>query len=156
MPDVKIFVDGQCVSREAKEALLDEVPGIVADAMDCWVWSWKWPFRRHLMLSPENVDVMIFWDDESTMSTFDVFSNTQIIIEVAAYDYRDRKANMNRRIDHIARRIKEVSDGLAESLGHAVEEVLANLKCYHRRELTYSVSLFLGEMGYHADGVDSQ
>jgi hypothetical protein len=50
----------------------------------------------------------------------------------------------------------KMSDGLAESLGHAVEEVLANLKCYHRRELTYSVSLFLGEMGYHADGVDSQ
>ncbi len=112
MPDVKvkIFVDGQCVRREAKEALLDEVPGIIADAMDCWVWSWKWPFRRHLKLSPENVDVMIFWDDESTMNTFDVFSNTQIIVEVAAHAYRDRKANMNRRITHISRRIKEVAD----------------------------------------------
>lgn len=49
-----------------------------------------------------------------------------------------------------------MSDGLAESLGLAVEEVLANLKCYRPRELTYSISLFLGEMGYHADGVDSQ
>ena len=50
----------------------------------------------------------------------------------------------------------KISDGLAESLGHVVEEVLANLKCHRHRELTYSVSLFLGEMGYHADGVDSQ
>ncbi len=49
-----------------------------------------------------------------------------------------------------------MSDGLAESIGHSVEEVLANVKCRHPRELTYSVSLFLGEMGYHADGVDSQ
>jgi hypothetical protein len=48
------------------------------------------------------------------------------------------------------------SDGLAESLGHAIEEVLANHKCYHPRELTYSVSLFLAEMGYHAGGVESQ
>jgi len=50
----------------------------------------------------------------------------------------------------------KMSDGLAESIGHAIEEVLGNLKCYWRRELSYSVSLFLGEMGYHADAVDSQ
>ena len=110
MPDVKIFVDGQCVRPEVKEELLDEVPSIVADAMSCWVWGWKWPFRRHFKLSPEDIDVMIFWADESTMKTFDVFSNTQIIVEVAAYDYRDRKANMNQRITQIARRIKEVAD----------------------------------------------
>ena len=110
MPDVKIFVDGQCVHRDVKEDLLDKAPGIVADAMDCWIWSWRWPFRKHLKLKPENIDVMIFWDDESTMDTFDMFSNTQIIVEVATYDYRDRKANMSRRITHIARRIKEVAD----------------------------------------------
>ncbi len=46
-----------------------------------------------------------------------------------------------------------MSDDLAESIGDAVEEVLANLTFNHPRELLYSVSLFLGEMGYFADGV---
>ena len=49
-----------------------------------------------------------------------------------------------------------MTDPLAESIGQAVEEVLANVKCHHPRDLTYSVSLFLGEMGYFADGVDTK
>lgn len=110
MPDTKIFIDGQCVDREVKEVLLDEVPGIVAEEMSCWVWSWRWPFIKYQRLNTKNVDVMVFWDDESTMEVFDVFSNTQIIIEVAAYNFLDRRRNLNKRITRIARRIKVVAD----------------------------------------------
>lgn len=49
-----------------------------------------------------------------------------------------------------------MADGLAESIGYSVDEVLANLKCRYPRELTYSVSLFLGEMGYFAGATDTK
>ena len=49
-----------------------------------------------------------------------------------------------------------MSDPLAESIGQSIEKVLRNLKCYHQRELLYSVSLFLGEMGYHAGTLNTR
>lgn len=110
MPDTKIFVDGACVDRGVTKELLDEVPGIVAEEMSCWVWGWKWPFITYQLLNPENVDVTIFWDGGGYDESIDVFSNTQIIVEVAAYNFLDRRRNLNKRIIRIARRIKAVAD----------------------------------------------
>lgn len=48
-----------------------------------------------------------------------------------------------------------VVDELAELIGQAVDEVLSNTKYLPPRRVTYSVSVFLGGMGYYADGVMS-
>jgi len=94
------------------DLLIDEVPKIVAEQMSCTVDG------EYYQLDPNNeIDLLLFRDNEQIKEGVDegpyditISSDTSIIVEVAAYDFEDRMANIDERIKNIATRVKELYD----------------------------------------------
>lgn len=103
MPDVKMFLPGSLVHSDI---LIEQVPKIVADQMSCTVEG------EYYQLDPrEEIDLLIFRDNETELDgAFDItmFSWTNVIMEVAAYDFPDRTRNIGERITRIAEGVKEL------------------------------------------------
>lgn len=95
MPDVKMYMH---VSLRNKD-LQDRVPEIVAEQMSCRVGG------KFYRLAVKEIDLMIFCYNENisyNACDLKIVSQTDIIVEVAAYDFEDRMANIDERIFNIA------------------------------------------------------
>lgn len=103
MPDVKMFLHD---SLAHSDLLIDEVPKIVAEQMSCTVNG-----ELYSLDPREEIDLLIFRDNETIdEGPYDitVSSGTNVIMEVAAYNFPDRMRNIGERITRIAERVKEL------------------------------------------------
>lgn len=102
MPDVKMFMHDSLANDDVR----DRVPEIVAEQMSCEVDG------EHCRLDPrEEIDLLIFRDNETVNDgpyDITIVSRTDVIMEIAAYDFRDRMSNIGERIALIAERVKEL------------------------------------------------
>ena len=91
------------------DLLIDEVPKIVAEQMSCTVDG------EYYRLDPDKeIDLLLFRDNENVdEGPYDltIVSKTSVIVEVAAYDFEDRMANISERIRNIAVGIKNAMGG---------------------------------------------
>ncbi len=102
MPDVKMFMHDSLASDDVR----DKVQDIVAEQMSCTVDG------EYYQLDPrEEIDLLIFRDNETVDDgpyDITIVSRTNVILEVAAYDFPDRMSNIGERITRIAEVVKEL------------------------------------------------
>src|SRR5438309_10344821 len=104
MPDVKVYINEH---RTGGHVLLeDELPEIVAEQMSCTVDG------EFYKLDPsDEIDLfVIFYTHDFELGEEGVMldSKTDILVEVAAYDFPDRMSNITERITNIADGVKKL------------------------------------------------
>lgn len=124
MPDVKMFMHDSLANDDVR----DKVQDIVAEQMSCTVDG------EYYELDPrEEIDLLIFRDNETVDDgpyDITIVSHTNVIMEVAAYDFADRMSNIGERIARIAESVKEL------------------LISEHDPELTVSITFIPVEQGH--------
>lgn len=102
MPDVKMFMHDSLANDDVR----DKVPDIVAEQMSCMVDG-----ELYRLDPREEIDLLIFRDNETVDDgPYDItmVSRTDVIMEIAAYDFPDRMRNIGERISRIGERVKEL------------------------------------------------
>lgn len=107
MPDVKVYTVG------GEGRLRDELPEIVAEQMSCYVPRRADPTKLdYYKLDPESeIDLFVITCNPRLPNPMDAVllrSKTDVIIEIAAYDFEDRMRNIDERIKNIAMSVKKM------------------------------------------------
>ncbi len=110
MPEVREYTG---VGGEGR--LRDKLPEIVAEQMSCYIPSITDPAKlEYYRLDPEKeIDLLVILCDSSPLDgpegdIVQLRSKSDVIIEIAAYDFENRMRHIDERIKNIATRVKEM------------------------------------------------